>query len=67
MRAFETAAIYFGSFIVIGYVAKRLLDRFMAQNGSDLRDLQSQNKGGQRQQRFLLGGWYKDGPRRGLD
>jgi hypothetical protein len=48
-------------------VAKRLLDRYMARNGSDLRELQSQNKGGQQQQRFLLGGWYKDGPRRGLD
>lgn len=60
MRALETAAIYFGSFLVIGYVAKRLLDRYMAQNGSDLRDLQSQNKGGSPQQRFLMGAWYKD-------
>ena len=62
MRALETAAIYFGTFLVIGYVAKRLLDRYMAQNGSDLRELQSDNKGGRPQQRFLLGGWYKDRP-----
>ncbi|MBS0526329.1 MAG: hypothetical protein JSS04_22055 [Proteobacteria bacterium] len=60
MRALVTAAIYFGTFLVIGYLAKRLLDRFMAQNGTDLREVQSQNKGGGQQQRFLLGGWYKD-------
>ena len=60
MRALVTAVIYFGSFLIIGYWAKRLLDRYMAKNGSDLRELQSQNKGGAQQQRFLLGGWYKD-------
>jgi len=60
MRALETAAIYFGTFLVIGYVAKRLLDRYMAKNGSDLRELREQNKGGGKQTRFLLGGWYKD-------
>ena len=60
MRALETAVIYFGSFLFIGYWAKRLLDRYMAKNGSDLRELQSQDKGGRAQQRFLLGGWYKD-------
>ena len=59
MRALETAAIYFGTFLVIGYVAKRLLDRYMAKNG-DLRELKEQNKGGGKQSRFLLGGWYKD-------
>jgi hypothetical protein len=59
MRALETAAIYFGTFLVIGYVAKRLLDRYIAKNG-DLRELKEQNKGGGKQSRFLLGGWYKD-------
>jgi hypothetical protein len=59
MRALETAAIYFGTFLVIGYVAKRLLDRYMAKNG-DLRELNEQNKGGGKRSRFLLGGWYKD-------
>jgi hypothetical protein len=62
VRALVTAVIYFGSFLFIGYWAKRLLDRYIAQNGSDLRQLQSDNKGGQPQQRFLLGGWYKDRP-----
>lgn len=60
LRALVTAAIYFGSFLFIGYWAKRLLDRYMAKNGTDLRELQSQDKGGRGQQRFLLGGWYKD-------
>ena len=59
MRALETAAIYFGTFLVIGYVAKRLLDRYIAKNG-DLRELNEQNKGGGKRSRFLLGGWYKD-------
>jgi len=59
MRALETAAIYFGTFLVIGYVAKRLLDRYIAKNG-DLRELKEQNKGGGKKSRFLLGGWYKD-------
>ena len=59
MRALETATVYFGTFLVIGYVAKRLLDRYMAKNG-DLRELREQNKGGGKQSRFLLGGWYKD-------
>jgi len=60
VRALVTAVIYFGSFLFIGYWAKRLLDRYMARNGTDLRDLQAQDKGGRGQQRFLLGGWYKD-------
>ncbi|HEY2875813.1 MAG TPA: hypothetical protein VGJ56_28105 [Reyranella sp.] len=60
MRALETATVYFGTFFVIGYVAKRLLDRYMTKNGSDLRELREQNKGGGKQSRFLLGGWYKD-------
>jgi hypothetical protein len=60
VRALVTAVIYFGSFLFIGYWAKRLLDRYMTKNGTDLRELQSQDKGGRGQQRFLLGGWYKD-------
>jgi len=60
VRALVTAVLYFGSFLFIGYWAKRLLDRYTARNGADLRELQSQNKGGGKQSRFLLGGWYKD-------
>jgi hypothetical protein len=54
-----TAVVYFGTFLVVGYVAKRLLDRFLAKNG-DLREVQKQYKGGGKQDRFLLGIWYKD-------
>ena len=46
MRALVTAVIYFGTFLSIGYVAKRLLDRWMAQHGEDLREVQAQGKGG---------------------
>ena len=60
MHALVTAAIYFGTFLALGYGAKRLLDRYMSRNGVDIRDLQRQNKGSGPQQRFLLGVWYKD-------
>jgi hypothetical protein len=60
MRALVTAVIYFGTFLSIGYVAKRLLDRWMAQHGEDLREVQAQGKGGGKVQRFLLGTWYND-------
>jgi len=60
VRALVTAVVYFGTFLTVGYVAKRLLDRFMAKNGEDLREVQAQNRGGGKIDRFLLGFWYKD-------
>lgn len=60
MRALVSAVVYFGTFLSIGYVAKRLLDRFMARNSEDLREVQSQNRGGGKVDRFLLGVWYRD-------
>ena len=61
MRALVTAVVYFGTFLTVGYVAKRLLDRWMARHGEHLHEVQSQGRGGGRQdKRFLLGTWYKD-------
>jgi hypothetical protein len=60
MHALVTAAIYLGSFLILGYGARRLLDRYMSRNGEDIRTLQEQNKGSSPQRRFLLGAWYKD-------
>jgi hypothetical protein len=60
MHSLVTAAIYLGSFLILGYGARRLLDRYMSRNGEDIQDLQRQNKGSGPQQRFLLGVWYKD-------
>jgi hypothetical protein len=62
MRALITAVAYFGTFLTVGYVAKRLLDRWMAKHGEHLNEVQAQGKkGGARgHDRFLLGTWYKD-------
>jgi hypothetical protein len=62
MRALETACVYFGTFLTIGYVAKRLLDRWMARHGETLNEVQAQGRNGSDHQhdRFLLGTWYKD-------
>jgi hypothetical protein len=62
MRALITAVAYFGTFLTVGYVAKRLLDRWMAKHGEHLNEVQAQGKkgGGRGPDRFLLGTWYKD-------
>ena len=60
MRALMTAVVYFGTFLTVGYVAKRLLDRWMARHGEHLPEVQAQGRNGGRQDRFLLGTCYKD-------
>ena len=60
MRALMTAVVYFGTFLTLGYVAKRLLDRWMARHGEHLPEVQAQGRNGGRLDRFLLGTWYKD-------
>ena len=60
MRALYTAILYFGSFLMLGWIAKRVLDKWMAQHGEDLSEVQSQ--AGERRRkdpRFLLGVWRK--------
>jgi hypothetical protein len=60
MRALVTAVVYFGTFLTIGYVGKRLLDRWMTRHGEHLDEVQSQGRNGSRQDdRFLLGIWYR--------
>jgi hypothetical protein len=60
MRALFVATIYFGTFLVIGWVAKRVLDRWMDQKGVELSEVQKQ--AGRRGERtvFLLGIWRKE-------
>lgn len=61
MRALVSAVVYFGTFLTIGYVAKRVLDHWMTRNSETLREIQQQGRGGGRQHdRFLLGTWYRD-------
>jgi hypothetical protein len=60
MRALFVATIYFGTFLTIGWVAKRMLDRWMDQKGVELSEVQKQ--AGRRGERtvFLLGVWRKE-------
>ena len=60
MRALFTAILYFGSFLFLGWVAKRALDKWMVQHGEDLSEVQDQAGDNRRKQpRFLLGVWRK--------
>jgi hypothetical protein len=60
MRALVTAIIYFGSFMVLGWLAKRALDSWTASRGSHPSEVQGQSgEGRPRRTRFLLGVWYK--------
>lgn len=61
MRALATAILYFGTFLTIGFFAKRFIDRWMNQKGADLSDVQAQ-AGANRKKRsvFLLGAWRNE-------
>jgi len=60
MRALYTAILYFGSFLVLGWIAKRVLDKWMAQHGENLSEVQEQAGENRRKEpRFLLGAWRK--------
>jgi hypothetical protein len=63
MRALVTAAIYFGSFLTIGLIAKVVIGRWMARRNLDLPEVQAQI-GARRSKRrvFLLGFWRDEDP-----
>ena len=60
MWALTVATIYFGTFLVIGWLAKRVLDHWMDHRGVTLDEVQKQ--AGRRGERtvFLLGVWRKE-------
>jgi hypothetical protein len=60
--ALTVAVIYFGSFIVLAFIAKKVCAWLMRRHGVDLRDIQEQ-AGQNRSARhvFLLGIWRKEG------
>ena len=60
MRALYVATIYLGTFLAIGWVAKRLIDRWMDRKGVGLQEVHEQ--AGPRGERtvFLLGAWRKE-------
>jgi hypothetical protein len=60
MRALYTAIIYFGTFLLLGWVAKRALDKWTAHNGEHPSQVQGKtSESSPPQTRFLLGVWYK--------
>ncbi len=60
MSALPSAVIYFGTFLAIGWLSKRLLRRFMARHGEHLDEVQAQyGASGKKGSSFLLGVWRK--------
>jgi DNA-binding transcriptional regulator of glucitol operon len=61
VRALYTAVIYFGSFIVIGWLGKLALTRWMARHGATLSEVNDQFRGSAgKGRRFLLGFWRNE-------
>ncbi len=61
MRALATAVIYFGSFLVLGLIAKRVVGRWMSRS-LELPEIQAQAGPNRRRRVFLLGFWRDEGP-----
>ena len=60
MRALHTAILYFGTFLLLGWWAKRVLDKWTSQNGKHPSEVQGRSsESSPPQTRFLLGAWYK--------
>jgi hypothetical protein len=59
MRALYAAIIYFGSFVLLGWLAKRFLERWTADRGKHPSEVQGQSGSDRHQSRFLLGVWHK--------
>ena len=60
MHAAATAFIYFGTFLTLGYAAKRLLGHWIERHGASLDDVQEQaGDSGRKGPSFLLGVWRK--------
>jgi hypothetical protein len=62
MWAIVVAVIYFGSFLVLGFIAKVALAKLMERSGADLSDVQAQAGPHRRKRKvFLLGAWRDEG------
>ena len=62
MDALLVALLYFGTFLVVGYGGRRLIDHWMRKKGVHLSEVQDQMGENRRKQiGFLLGVWYRRG------
>ncbi len=60
LEALATAILYFGTFLVVGYGGRWLIDRWMGTRGVHLTEVQDQMGENRRKQTgFLLGVWYR--------
>jgi hypothetical protein len=60
LEAVLTATLYFGTFLVVGYGGRWLIDRWMRRRGVHLTEVQDQMGENRRKQTgFLLGVWYR--------
>ena len=63
MNALGTAAIYFGTFLAIGLVAKLVVSRWLNLRDIDLPEIRTQLGPARRKSsRFLLGIWRREDP-----
>ena len=63
VNALVTAAIYFGSFVAIGVIAKLAVSRWLNLRDIDLSEIRTQLGPNRRKSsRFLLGLWRKEDP-----
>lgn len=61
VRALYTAILFFGSFIVIGWLGKLVLNRWMARHGATLSEINEQaGPSAGKGRRFLLGFWRNE-------
>ena len=61
MTALYTAILYFGSFLMIGWVGKIVLSRWMARHGATLSEINEQaGESAGKGRRFLLGFWRNE-------
>lgn len=61
VTALYTAILFFGSFLVIGWVGKLVLTRWMARHGASLSEVNDQFRGSaSKGRRFLLGFWRRE-------
>jgi hypothetical protein len=61
MQAALTAALYFGSFLAIGLLARLAARRWIDRGGTSLDDIRAEGSGSRQKSRgFLLGSWRNE-------
>ena len=59
LQALYNAVLCYGPFVMLGWLAKRVLDSWSADRGKHASEVQGQSGSDRHQRRFLLGVWHK--------